>query len=138
MLRPPSLLRHFRQPQPRHTRQVWCPRCDHLFDVSARVLSLRCPRCGEGLAPRDLDVTASLQGDITALGLVTLPPHMRITGRLTCTRLTSGGDIQGSLTVGSTLELQPGSRTQGEITCRTLHMHPGAQVRAQASIGTLR
>jgi hypothetical protein len=138
MLRPPSLLRHFRQPQPRQTRQVWCPGCDHLFDVSTRVLSLRCPQCGQGIAPRDLDVTASMNGDITALGLVTLPPTMRITGRLTCARLTSGGEFQGELTVGSALELEPGSKTQGTIACRTLLMHEGAQLRAQARIGTLR
>ncbi|MCX5658261.1 MAG: polymer-forming cytoskeletal protein [Planctomycetota bacterium] len=135
MLRlPPGLpaISLFRTPA---TRRVWCPRCDHLFHASAKAISLRCPSCTAAVEPKDLSLTHSLAGEVTAIGRVVVPATMKLTGKLTCAELDNAGFFKGKARVGGAVELQANSQTVGELSCRSLSMAAGARVHCTASIG---
>jgi hypothetical protein len=138
MLRPPvrrDVL--MRPPQPAATRQVWCPQCEHVFDVSIRAISLRCPCCAAALEPHDLELTASIHGDVKVIGQVVIPPTMELRGRLLCVQLVSEGRFQGQARVGGRIELRPGSQTQGELAAAGLRVERGARVHGRATIGDM-
>ena len=137
MLRPPPRSSPRRSPTPTASRRVWCPKCDHMFDASAKALSLRCPRCTHGLVPRDVDLTESVNGDISVNGRVNVPTSMKLIGRLTCAELTSNGQFSGAARVGGAVRLEADSFTHGEIVCRSLHMSKGARFHARAVIGAM-
>lgn len=136
MLRPPPRLdAMLRPPQPQALRRVWCPECDHTFDVSARAMSLRCPHCAAGIEPADLELQASVQGDVKVIGHVTIPAEMEMRGRLLCVQLTSDGRFSGRARVGGRVCLRPGSETHGELAALSLDVECGARLRVRAAIG---
>lgn len=135
MLRiPPGMpsIKFFQSPA---TRRVWCPRCDHLFQASSKAISLRCPACTAAVEPRDLSLTHSLSGEVTAIGKVVVPATMKLSGKLICAELDNAGVFNGQARVGGAVELHEQSQTLGEISCRSLSMQVGARVRCTAAIG---
>ncbi len=137
MLRLPPGRPSIRSPHPAALRRVWCPRCDHQFEASAKAISLRCPACTAGIEPRDLALTQSITGDVTIIGRVEVPPSMAIKGRLVCAELESHGLIKGQARVGGTIHLSAQSQTLGQISSRCLTMDPGARIHCLANIGSM-
>ncbi len=117
------------------TRRVWCPSCDYEFQASGRAMTLRCPVCTHGLRLGDLILTQSIHGAVTVIGQVTIPRSMALSGSLVCVELVNDGAFDGQARTGGAIELRPGSYTRGSLTGRTLQVHAGAAVRAQATIG---
>lgn len=138
MLRPPvrrDVL--MRPPQPAATRQVWCPQCEHVFDVSVRAMSVRCPTCAAAIEPGDLQLTASIHGDVKVIGQVLIPASMELRGRLLCVQLVSEGRFAGRARVGGRIELRPGSETHAELAAAGLRVERGARLRGRAAIGRM-
>lgn len=129
--------RQLQPPQPAEMRRVWCPSCDHQFLASSRAMSLTCPQCTKPLKPKDVHLNCSVRGDVSAIGRVTIPQAMELSGRLLCVELESSGVFQGQARVGGPIRLHPGSSTTGQLNCRALRVEGGASVRISASIGTV-
>lgn len=134
-LRPALAAFHPKGPKPKAVRQVNCPHCSAVFDISKKAMSVRCPRCTRPLAFEDLHLDSKVQGDVSTMGAVHLGEQGEMIGRLICGMLHSTGRVDGKVVVYGKAELEPQSLTTGHLSARSICAHRGSTVRMSVEIG---
>lgn len=134
-LRPALAAFNPKGPKPKAVRQVACPHCSCIFDISQKAMSIRCPQCTRPLAFEDLHLDSKVQGDVSTMGTVHLGGQGEMVGRLVCGQLDSAGRVDGSIVVYGRAELQAQSLATGQLNARSFCAHRGATVRMSLKIG---
>ena len=118
-------------------RRVHCPACGHRFEVSRRAIVLRCPQCTGPVRLEDYTLRDQQEVELSTMGDVHVIAGATINGSVICGRLLNDGTLDGQLNIAGELELTPQSVTSGHITACSLHVRPGATLRARMTISPM-
>ena len=133
-LRPSLLARFPLGPKPRKLRRIHCPGCAHVFNLSARAMSARCPRCARGIKLDDLTIDQTVQGRVITMGQIHIEPDSNMKGRLACGTFVNDGRFHGEVTATGPITLRAQSKTSGRMLGRSLRVRRGARCRLKLAI----
>ncbi len=113
-------------------REVRCYLCGHRFEVSARAMSLPCPKCHKALKVEDVLVKSYMPvTDLQTCGKITIAKNGRVVAKL----IRSGegieceGVLEGTIETDGDVVLGPKASWKGKVLCsRSLAIAEGAKL----------
>lgn len=113
-------------------RQIRCYLCGHRFEVSARTMSVPCPKCNKALKVEDVVVKSYLPvNDLQTCGKIMVSKSGRVVAKL----IRSGegieceGTLEGAIETDGDILLGPKATWKGTTLCsRSLEVAEGAKL----------
>jgi len=107
-------------------RVVRCYRCGAELTAALEALSTMCPKCGQRVELRDLEITAPRQEDLSTCGRLRVTTDAIVEGRLNAGEVVIEGEVRGTIVSGSSLVVGSTGRCYGEVVAKALRVDKGA------------
>ncbi len=107
-------------------RVVRCYSCGAELTAVEEALSTMCPKCGQRVELRDLEITARRQQDLATCGRLHVAPRGVVEGRVNASEVLIEGEVRGQVISGSALVVGATGRCYGEVVARALRVEKGA------------
>jgi predicted RNA-binding Zn-ribbon protein involved in translation (DUF1610 family) len=103
-----------------------CYSCGAALTAAEEALSTMCPKCGQRVELRDLEITARRQQDLSTCGRLRVAAGGVIEGRVNAGEVSIAGEVRGQVISNSTLVVEATGRCYGEVVARALRVDKGA------------
>lgn len=122
-------------------RAIRCYLCGHRFDVSARTMSVPCPKCNKALKVEDVTIKTYLPvNDLQTCGKITVAKNGRVVAKLI--RAGDGieceGVLEGAIETDGDFALGPKASWKGKaLHSKSLHIAEGAKLHGYVKVPAL-
>jgi predicted RNA-binding Zn-ribbon protein involved in translation (DUF1610 family) len=103
-----------------------CYSCGAELTAAEEALSTMCPKCGQRVELRDLEITARRQQDLATCGRLHVAPRGVVEGQVNAGEVLIEGEVRGQVISGSALVVGATGRCYGEVVARALRVDKGA------------
>jgi hypothetical protein len=112
-----------------------CVYCGHVLYAPPRLVRVRCPRCCQEMASRDVVLSGEVSEErvVTAAKIV-VAPGARCRGELVACNIEIEGMVLGNVLASHCCRLKPTAKVAGNILCRHLVIEPGAVLEGQVEL----
>jgi len=107
-------------------RAVICYKCGAEVTAAEEALSTMCPKCGQRIELRDIQITSPRQEDVYTCGRLHVAARGTVEGTINAAQVRVDGEVRGAVVCGSSLEVGATGRCYGEVTAKALRVDKGA------------
>lgn len=103
-----------------------CYSCGAELTAAEEALSTMCPKCGQRVELRDLEVTGRRRQDVFTCGRVVIGPEGVVQGTVNGREIVIEGEVRGQVISGSSLTVGSTGRCYADVVARALTIEKGA------------
>jgi len=107
-------------------RTVCCYRCGAPMTVAHEALSTMCPKCGQRVELRDIEITTQRHEDLLTCGRLHVAAHGMVVGRINAAEVFVEGVVRGQVVSDSALVVGATGRCEAEVVAKALRVDKGA------------
>ena len=107
-------------------RMVHCYKCRAQMTVAREALSTMCPKCGQRVELRDIEITAKRHEDLSTCGRLHVTTDGMVVGRINAAEVLVEGVVRGQVVCDSALVVGATGRCHGEVVAKALRVAKGA------------
>lgn len=107
-------------------RVVRCYTCGADVTAAREALSTMCPKCGQRVELRDIEIRARRQEDVYTCGRLHVAARGAVEGRISAGEVLIDGEVRGQVVSGSSLVVGATGRCYAEVVARALRVDKGA------------
>jgi hypothetical protein len=112
-----------------------CVYCGHLLYAPPRVPRVRCPRCSQEMAIKDVILSGDVREErIVTAGKIVVTSTARVEAELVACNIEIAGRVLGSVLASYCCRLKPTAKVAGNILSRHLEIDPGALLEGQVEL----
>lgn len=102
--------------------------------LAHNALAMETTIIGNVVAPEDIRIDGTIEGNVTCTGKVIVGQKGKITGDIEATNVEVMGSVKGNITVKEALILKATAVFEGNITTRTLTIEPQATLNGRCTM----
>ena len=117
-------------------REIFCPRCDTEFEVSAKMMSTMCPGCNQIVRAGNEKIKAyCARQELFTAGNLQVLKKGHVIAEVRAYNLSTAGEIKGNVTARESVKIEKTGKIFGNVTTPRLTVKDGAQLVGYCIIG---